>query len=414
MMNTSVIADILYFAAQVTRGLSHPTDRSAQGASPRLAQAARSHPGSAGPEAGDRPGSRRGDRSQARTGERRPARPPHVGARRHPCLARSLGSHRRACSAGWGRRCAPAGSADADGASRETRAGASRKEEHGLVHSRIGSGRQGTNPYGTSEGKEIDRRQGARKHATHPHSSQEGLLVSSVLGVWMNGELVGHWAVERGTSILTYAASWLQSDKVRSLSLSLPITGAREIRGQGVENWFDNLLPDNDRIRQRLSRRFRTKDAETFTLLEAIGRDCAGAVQLLPEGMAPGRLESRRVRAPDPRPGPKAPRRRAVGYGARHRRRRRRPVPDLAGRRAGEDGAGQGRRSMVPAPWRHADHAHLEAATGPGRRITPRRPVRLGRERMALRPDPSRAGAAGRQHRDGRVRGPKSPDRRAL
>jgi serine/threonine-protein kinase HipA len=67
----------------------------------------------------------------------------------------------------------------------------------------------------------------------------------------------------------------------------LPITGSREIRGPVVANWFDNLLPDNDRIRKRLSRRFRTKNAEAFTLLEAIGRDCVGAVQLLPEGMTP-------------------------------------------------------------------------------------------------------------------------------
>jgi serine/threonine-protein kinase HipA len=111
--------------------------------------------------------------------------------------------------------------------------------------------------------------------------------VSSALGIWMNGELVGHRAVERGTSTLTYASSWLQSDKVRSLSLSLPITGSREIPGPVVANWFDNLLPDNDRIRKRFSRRFRTKNAETFTLLEAIGRDCVGAVQPLPEGMAP-------------------------------------------------------------------------------------------------------------------------------
>lgn len=98
----------------------------------------------------------------------------------------------------------------------------------------------------------------------------------------MNGELVGHWAVARGASTLTYASSWLRSDKARSLSLSLPITGSQEIRGQAVTNWFDNLLPDNDSIRQRLSRRFRTKNAGAFTLLEAIGRDCVGAVQLLP------------------------------------------------------------------------------------------------------------------------------------
>ena len=83
--------------------------------------------------------------------------------------------------------------------------------------------------------------------------------MSSVLGIWMNGELVGHWSVQRGTGTLTYASSWLQSDKVRSLSLSLPITGSREIRGPVVANWFDNLLPDNDSIRKRLSRRFRTR-----------------------------------------------------------------------------------------------------------------------------------------------------------
>ncbi|MDR6854453.1 serine/threonine-protein kinase HipA [Variovorax guangxiensis] len=111
--------------------------------------------------------------------------------------------------------------------------------------------------------------------------------MSAALGIWMNGELVGHWKVERGTSSLTYASEWLQSQKRRPLSLSLPITGARETRGQVVTNYFDNLLPDNQKIRERLSRRFRTRNAEAFTLLEAIGRDCVGAVQLLPEGMAP-------------------------------------------------------------------------------------------------------------------------------
>lgn len=123
-------------------------------------------------------------------------------------------------------------------------------------------------------------------------------MVSSTLGVWMNGELVGHWTVERGSSTLSYASTWVESPKARSLSLSLPITGTREIRGTVVTSFFDNLLPDNDRIRERLRRRFRTKDAETFTLLEAIGRECVGAVQLLPEGTAPdgwNRLEYDRL-----------------------------------------------------------------------------------------------------------------------
>lgn len=55
-------------------------------------------------------------------------------------------------------------------------------------------------------------------------------MVSSTLDIWMNGELVGHWTVRRGSSTLTYERSWIDSEKVRSLSLSLPITASREIR----------------------------------------------------------------------------------------------------------------------------------------------------------------------------------------
>ena len=74
----------------------------------------------------------------------------------------------------------------------------------------------------------------------------------------MNGELVGTWTVDRATHSFGYDASGLKSLQVRSLSQSLPITSSREIRGDAVPNCFDNLLPDNDRIRERLSRRFKT------------------------------------------------------------------------------------------------------------------------------------------------------------
>ena len=111
--------------------------------------------------------------------------------------------------------------------------------------------------------------------------------MTTALNVWMNGELVGTWTVDRATHAFIYDRSWLASPKVRSLSLSLPITASREVRGDAVANYFENLLPDNDRIRERLSRRFRTQGTDAFSLLEAIGRDCVGAVQLLPEGVEP-------------------------------------------------------------------------------------------------------------------------------
>ena len=107
------------------------------------------------------------------------------------------------------------------------------------------------------------------------------------LNAWMNGEWVGTWRVNRGSHSFTYAHSWPESRKSRPLSLSLPITRTLEIKGEVVANYFDNLLPDNERIRARIGQRFRTKALDAFSLLEAIGRDCVGAVQLLPEGMEP-------------------------------------------------------------------------------------------------------------------------------
>lgn len=112
-------------------------------------------------------------------------------------------------------------------------------------------------------------------------------MVTRSLKVWMNGELVGTWLVDRQSHAFRYEESWLESPHRRSISLSVPISGTTEIRGQEVRHFFDNLLPDNDGIRARLRRRFNLRSAEPFDLLEAIGRDCVGAVQLLPEGVAP-------------------------------------------------------------------------------------------------------------------------------
>lgn len=111
--------------------------------------------------------------------------------------------------------------------------------------------------------------------------------MSQALNAWMNGELVGRWSVDRGSHRFRYDPSWPLSPRARALSLSLPIDAGLEIQGDAVRHYFDNLLPDNERIRARLGKRFRLKSADTFSLLEAIGRDCVGAVQLLPGDATP-------------------------------------------------------------------------------------------------------------------------------
>jgi serine/threonine-protein kinase HipA len=100
--------------------------------------------------------------------------------------------------------------------------------------------------------------------------------VTQALKVWMNGEPVGRWTVDHHSHAFRYDASWLNSPYRRSLSLSLPISNSPEIKGDAVRHYFDNLLPDNEKIRLRLSKRFNAK-ADTFNLLQAIGRDCVGA-----------------------------------------------------------------------------------------------------------------------------------------
>lgn len=109
----------------------------------------------------------------------------------------------------------------------------------------------------------------------------------AALHAWMNGERVGVWQVQRGTHSFSYAPDWLKSEKARALSLSLPINTSLQISGEVVANYFENLLPDNARIRERIGRRFKTRTLDAFALLEAIGRDCVGAVQLLPEDTEP-------------------------------------------------------------------------------------------------------------------------------
>ena len=113
------------------------------------------------------------------------------------------------------------------------------------------------------------------------------------LAVWMNGERVGRWSVPgRGPQEFAYDTSWLESPQFRPLSLSLPAgLGSPVLRGEVVEQWFANLLPDNAAILRRLQRRFSLRGTSAFELLGAVGRDCAGAVQLLPPEEEPSGLD---------------------------------------------------------------------------------------------------------------------------
>lgn len=116
----------------------------------------------------------------------------------------------------------------------------------------------------------------------------------AALDLWMNGLHVGRWERGRvGSDRLVYDTAWMDAPEGRPLSLSLPfsrgVDGGKSIplSSPAVAAYFENLIPDNDRILRRLRDRYRTASASAFDLLTAIGRDCAGALQLTPAGKPP-------------------------------------------------------------------------------------------------------------------------------
>ncbi|HEY2550572.1 MAG TPA: HipA domain-containing protein, partial [Streptosporangiaceae bacterium] len=72
-----------------------------------------------------------------------------------------------------------------------------------------------------------------------------------------------------------------------ALSAGLPIgapTGPRDMRGL---DFFENMLPEGPALAQ-LAALAGTRPADTYGILRAFGRDCAGAIMLLPDGERPG------------------------------------------------------------------------------------------------------------------------------
>lgn len=110
----------------------------------------------------------------------------------------------------------------------------------------------------------------------------------------MNGAFVGTWSIQPHIGeALQYDNDWVISEQGRPLSLSLPFTpGNGAHRGDAVRAYFENLLPDSRAIRERVARRFRADSTDAFSLLAEVGRDCVGALQVLPDGAVPAGVTS--------------------------------------------------------------------------------------------------------------------------
>ncbi len=107
------------------------------------------------------------------------------------------------------------------------------------------------------------------------------------LDVYINSRLVGKFCKQPdGVVYFEYAPDWLEWEHAFPVSISLPLREDRYV-GEPVIAVFDNLLPDVEEIRTKVARRLQADGTDTFSLLSAIGQDCVGALQFLPENKEP-------------------------------------------------------------------------------------------------------------------------------
>ena len=106
--------------------------------------------------------------------------------------------------------------------------------------------------------------------------------------VFLNGRLVGVLRRAMSGAIdFQYDSTWLGWGATFPISLSLPLREDRYI-GAPVINVFDNLLPDSEAIRRRVAERVGADGIDAYSMLTALGHDCVGALQFLPDGVDPG------------------------------------------------------------------------------------------------------------------------------
>lgn len=110
---------------------------------------------------------------------------------------------------------------------------------------------------------------------------------SRSLAVWLHGRQIARLT---GTSLrprLEYLPDVVAEYGAGAvlLSLSLPLQ-SKPVTGPAVLNFFDGLLPEGQ-VRAHLSDLYKIPPTDIKGLLAAVGADCAGAVQVLPEGKDP-------------------------------------------------------------------------------------------------------------------------------
>lgn len=102
-----------------------------------------------------------------------------------------------------------------------------------------------------------------------------------ILSVYYHGDTIGSLNITKGRRyIFSYAEEWLQREDAIPISISLPLRPG-EFDEETSMSFFGNLLPEST-IRDKLAKHYGLSEKDSYGLLEVIGGECAGAINILP------------------------------------------------------------------------------------------------------------------------------------
>jgi len=111
--------------------------------------------------------------------------------------------------------------------------------------------------------------------------------MTQYLDVFLDGVRAGRLTQAPGGAVtFSYDDEYTTRRSPTPLSLSMPLTRSRHTN-RVVTAWLEGLLPDNLAVREEWGRRFQVSARSAFSLLRHVGRDAAGAVQVLPVNVDP-------------------------------------------------------------------------------------------------------------------------------
>jgi serine/threonine-protein kinase HipA len=108
------------------------------------------------------------------------------------------------------------------------------------------------------------------------------------LVVVLDRQIIGAITHVDGKPRFTYLDEYASNLDATPLSLSMPLAVGRSYGHRVTAPWLSNLLPDDDQVRANWARELGVSASSVTALLERVGHDVAGAVQLA----APEKIEN--------------------------------------------------------------------------------------------------------------------------